>query len=126
MYTLSLATGDLAGAGSGDDSYRPRAAATGSAKRPPRSRITPRSAKHARELELNRKAAAKCRNRQKAHVDNLQARYRKEEERLRVQTSLVHSLHDEVIALRNELMRQSLCECHSLQGAATSLVSRGG
>lgn len=109
---LSLATSDLS-----NESYRPR----NTPARPRKSnssRITPRSDKHARELELNRKAATKCRNRQKAFIENLQARCKKEEEKMHVQTSLVHALHDEVVALRNEVMRQSFCDCRLLKGVS--------
>jgi len=112
---LSLATSDLS-----NDSYRPR----NTPARPRKSassRITPRSEKHARELELNRKAATKCRNRQKAFIENLQARCKREEEKMHVQTSLVHALHDEVVALRNEVMRQSFCDCRFLKGAPNLL-----
>ncbi|KAK5446393.1 hypothetical protein LTS15_009732 [Exophiala xenobiotica] len=112
---LSLATSELS-----TDSYRPR----NTPARPRKSassRITPRSEKHARELELNRKAATKCRNRQKAFVENLQARCKREEEKMHVQTSLVHALHDEVVALRNEVMRQSFCDCRYLKGTPNLL-----
>ncbi|KIW11305.1 hypothetical protein PV08_10605 [Exophiala spinifera] len=114
---LSLATSDLS-----NDTYRPR----NTPARPRKSassRITPRSQKHARELELNRKAATKCRNRQKAFVENLQARCKREEEKMHVQTSLLHALHDEVVALRNEIMRQSFCDCQFLKGAASVLLT---
>ncbi|KAK5025800.1 hypothetical protein LTS07_008004 [Exophiala sideris] len=108
---LSLATSDLS-----SEAYRPR----NTPARPRKSsssRITPRSDKHARELELNRKAATKCRNRQKSFIENLQARCKKEEEKMHIQTSLVHALHDEVLALRNEVMRQSFCDCQFMKGA---------
>ncbi|KAI1612485.1 hypothetical protein EDD36DRAFT_238642 [Exophiala viscosa] len=114
---LSLATSDLS-----NDSYRPR----NTPARPRKSissRITPRSDKHARELELNRKAATKCRNRQKAFIENLQTRCKREEEKMHVQTSLVHALHDEVVALRNEVMRQSFCDCQFLKGAPQVLLA---
>lgn len=112
LRRLSLATSDF----DAGDAYRPR----NTPNRPRRSssiRIKPRDEKHARELELNRKAATKCRNRQKAFVENLQERYRKEERKLYFQTSLVHALHDEVVALRNEVMRQSFCDCRYIQQA---------
>ncbi|KIX00983.1 uncharacterized protein Z518_10049 [Rhinocladiella mackenziei CBS 650.93] len=114
----------LAASDCSNDSYRPRTIQA----RPRKSsaskrRVTPRSEKHARELELNRKAAAKCRNRQKAFVEHLEERCREEQEKMRIQTSLVHALHDEVVALRNEVMRQSLCECHFLVDSGTSVLS---
>ncbi|KAL6245818.1 hypothetical protein RBB50_006971 [Rhinocladiella similis] len=114
---LSLATSDLS-----NDTYRPR----NTPARPRKSassRITPRSQKHARELELNRKAATKCRNRQKTFIDNLQARCKREEEKMHVQTSLLHALHEEVVVLRNEIMRQSFCDCQLLKGAAGVLLT---
>jgi hypothetical protein len=83
-------------------------------------RITPRSDKHARELELNRKAATKCRNRQKAFIEQLQHRCKREEEKMHIQSSLVSALHDEVVALRNELLRQSFCDCRFLSTASLS------
>lgn len=92
------------------ETYRPRHTPTKPRKSRP-GRITPRSEKHARELELNRKAATKCRTRQKAYVEDLQARCRQEEAHMQAQTSLVHALMDEVIALRGEAMRQSFCAC---------------
>lgn len=94
----------------GNETYRPRHTPTKPRKSKP-GRITPRSEKHARELELNRKAATKCRNRQKAYVEDLQARCRQEEAKMQAQTSLVHALMDEVMALRGEAMRQSFCAC---------------
>ncbi|KAJ9646819.1 hypothetical protein H2204_000511 [Knufia peltigerae] len=114
---LSLATSDLS-----NDTYRPRNTPA-RRRKSASSRITPRSEKHARELELNRKAATKCRNRQKAFIENLQARCKREEEKLQVQTSLLHALHDEVVVLRNEIMRQSFCDCQYLKGAAGLLLT---
>lgn len=117
LRRLSLASFDV----SSGESYRPR----NSPARPRRStttRITPRDDKHARELELNRKAATKCRNRQKAFVENLQERCRREERKMHLQTSLVHALHDEVVALRNEVLRQSFCDCRFVQQAVASTV----
>ncbi|KIV96143.1 hypothetical protein PV10_00046 [Exophiala mesophila] len=96
------------------DQYRPRDTPNRSRKSVS-SRITPRSEKHARELELNRKAATKCRNRQKQFVQNLQTKCRKEEERMHLQTSLVHSLHEQVLALRTEVLRHSYCGSLSVQ-----------
>ncbi|KEF53746.1 uncharacterized protein A1O9_10147 [Exophiala aquamarina CBS 119918] len=99
-----------------NETYRPRntrprrqSAAT--------TRTTPRSDKHARDLELNRRAATKCRNKQKIFVENLQKRCRTEEERLHEQKTLVHALLNEVIDLKNEVMRHSLCGCQSLRTA---------
>ncbi|EXJ94618.1 hypothetical protein A1O1_03014 [Capronia coronata CBS 617.96] len=115
LRRLSLATLD-ADAG---DSYRPRS----SPLRPRRAtttRIKPRDDKHARELELNRKAATKCRNRQKAFVENLQERCRREEQKMHIQTSLVHALHDEVVSLRNEVLRHSFCDCRFIQHAISA------
>lgn len=106
---LSLTTVDTDNA-----TYRPRNTPARS-RRLTNSRITPRSDKHARELELNRKAATKCRNRQKQFVENLQTKCRKEEEKMQIQNSMVNALHQEVVALRNEVMRQSFCDCHYIR-----------
>lgn len=103
LRRLSVATLDLE-----VDQYRPRNTPNRSRKSAS-SRITPRSDKHAHELELNRKAATKCRNRQKQFVQNLQAKCRREEEKMQLQTSLIHSLHEQVLALRTELLRHSFC-----------------
>jgi len=103
LRSWSLTSSDM-----DDRIYRPRSA-------PPRrrsattGRITPRSDKHARTLELNRRAATKCRNRQKIFVESLRKKCRWEEERRQEQTALVHALHNEVISLRNEVVKQSLC-----------------
>ena len=40
---------------------------------------------------------------------------------MHIQTSLVSALHDEVIVLRNEVLRQSFCDCRLL--SCTSLFS---
>ncbi|KIW89368.1 uncharacterized protein Z519_10222 [Cladophialophora bantiana CBS 173.52] len=117
LRRMSLATIDVS-----DDSYRPRNTPA-RRKKNTTSRIAPRSEKHARELELNRRAATKCRNRQKAFVEQLQQRCRKEEEKMQMQTSLVSALHDEVVALRNEVLRQSFCDCRFLSGASTAMLS---
>ncbi|KAH0845775.1 hypothetical protein AYO21_11091 [Fonsecaea monophora] len=117
LRRMSLATIDL-----NDDSYRPRNTPA-RRKKSTTGRIAPRSEKHARELELNRKAATKCRNRQKVFIEHLQQRCRKEEEKLQMQTSLVSALHDEVVALRNEVLRQSFCDCRFLSGANSALHS---
>ncbi|KAK5049559.1 hypothetical protein LTR84_004488 [Exophiala bonariae] len=109
LRRLSLASNDL-----NNDTYRPRNTPV-RRRKATTSRITPRSTKHARELELNRKAATKCRNRQKNFVENLQNKCRNEEARMLEQSALVHALHDEVVLLRNEVMRQSFCGCHSLR-----------
>jgi len=109
---MSLAAIDL-----NDDSYRPRSTPA-KRKKSITGRITPRSDKHARELELNRKAATKCRNRQKAFIDQLQQRCKREEEKMHIQSSLVSALHDEVVVLRNEVLRQSFCDCRFLSGSA--------
>lgn len=110
LRRLSLASSEM-----NNDTYRPRNTPARQ-RNATTSRITPRSNKHARELELNRKAATKCRNRQKSFVENLQKRCRTEEAKMHQQTTLVHALHDEVVALRNEVMRQSFCGCQSLRG----------
>jgi hypothetical protein len=94
-----------------DGSYRPRKATSRRKKRNP-GRIEPRSDDHARKLELNRTAAARCRNRQKTFVQQLQQRCKQEEEKLRVQNSTVSALRNEVLALRLEVIRQSVCDCH--------------
>lgn len=109
LRRLSLASNDF-----NNDTYRPRNTPV-RRRKATTSRITPRSSKHARELELNRKAATKCRNRQKNFVENLQQKCRNEEARMHEQSALVHALHDEVIVLRNEIMRQSFCGCQSLR-----------
>ncbi|ETI24896.1 hypothetical protein G647_04266 [Cladophialophora carrionii CBS 160.54] len=114
LRRLSLATSDLQ-----EDSYRPRNTPA-KRKKTTTGRITPRSDKHARELELNRKAATKCRNRQKAFIEQLQHRCKREEEKMHIQSSLVSALHDEVVALRNELLRQSFCDCRFLSTASMS------
>lgn len=101
------------------DAYRPRGSPTKHRKNT--ARIEPRSDKHARELELNRKAATKCRNRQKSFVENLQKRCKNEEEKMHLQSSMVQALHDEVLVLRNELMRQSTyCGCQYIGPSGTS------
>ncbi|EXJ60274.1 hypothetical protein A1O7_04426 [Cladophialophora yegresii CBS 114405] len=115
LRRLSLATTDLH-----DDSYRPRNTPA-KRKKTTTGRITPRSDKHARELELNRKAATKCRNRQKAFIEQLQHRCKREEEKMHIQSSLVSALHDEVVALRNELLRQSFCDCRFLSSNSMSM-----
>lgn len=108
LRRLSLASNDF------NDTYRPRNTPV-RRRKATTSRITPRSNKHARELELNRKAATKCRNRQKSFVENLQQKCRNEEAKMHEQSALVHALHDEVVILRNEVMRQSFCGCQSLR-----------
>jgi len=118
LRRMSLAAVDL-----NDDSYRPRSTPA-KRKKTTTGRITPRSDKHARELELNRKAATKCRNRQKAFIDQLQQRCKREEEKMHIQTSLVSALHDEVVALRNEVLRQSFCDCRFLSGASLSMLTK--
>ena len=105
LRRMSMAAVDL-----NDDSYRPRNTPA-KRKKTTTGRIKPRSDKHARELELNRKAATKCRNRQKTFIDQLQQRCKREEEKMHIQTSLVHALHDEIAGLRNEVLRQSFCDC---------------
>ncbi|KIW68946.1 hypothetical protein PV04_04857 [Phialophora macrospora] len=114
LRRLSLATTDLQG-----DSYRPRNTPA-KRKKSTTGRIMPRSDKHARELDLNRKAATKCRNRQKAFIEQLQNRCKREEEKMHIQSSLVSALHDEVVALRNELLRQSFCNCRFLSTTSVS------
>jgi hypothetical protein len=109
LHRLSLTPTEL-----DNDTYRPRNTPVRQRKAT-RSRITPRSNKHARELELNRKAATKCRNRQKNFVEKLQKKCRYEEVKMHEQLALVHALHDEVAVLRKEVMRQSLCGCQSLR-----------
>jgi hypothetical protein len=104
-----------------DDSYRPRNTPARQ-KKAITGRIKPRSDKHARELELNRKAATKCRNRQKAFIEQLQTKCKREEEKMHVQSALVSALHDEVTVLRNEIMRQSFCECRFLSGAPRAML----
>lgn len=116
LRCLSLASTDM-----NDHSYRPRKTP---ARRPKATigRITPRSNKHARELELNRKAATKCRNRQKSFVENLQKKCWDEEQKMHEQSALVHALHDEVVSLRNEVMRRSFCACQSLRRVKPALL----
>jgi hypothetical protein len=93
-----------------NDSYRPRHTPA-KRKKGSSGRIKPRSDKHARELELNRKAATKCRNRQKAFIEQLQTRCKREEEKMHIQSSLVSALHDEVMGLKNEILRQGIIDC---------------
>lgn len=102
---LSLAKAEL----STEESY------DGPGKTPTRTRknsigrTTPRSAKHARELELNRNAATRWRDRRKAQVERLQERCKKEQERMLLLTSAVCALQNEAAALRNEVMMHSFC-----------------
>lgn len=117
LRRLSLASTEM-----NNDTYRPRNTPA-RRRKATTSRITPRSSKHARELELNRKAATKCRNRQKSFVKNLQERCRREEAKMHEQTTLVHALHDEVVALRNDVMRQSFCGCQSLRSVMPALMA---
>jgi hypothetical protein len=116
LRRMSLAAIDLQ-----DDSYRPRNTPA-RRKKAATGRIKPRSDKHARELELNRKAATKCRNRQKAFVEQLQKKCKQEEEKMHIQSALVSALHDEVTVLRNEIMRQSFCECRFLSRAPQTML----
>ncbi|KAJ9603541.1 hypothetical protein H2200_011727 [Cladophialophora chaetospira] len=116
LRRMSLAAIDLHG-----DSYQPRSTPA-KRKKSTTGRIQPRSDKHARELELNRKAATKCRNRQKAFIDQLQQRCKREEEKMHLQSSLVSALHDEVAALRHEVLRQSFCDCRYLSGASMAMI----
>jgi hypothetical protein len=119
LRRLSLASSE-----SNNDTYRPRGTPVIRRKVTAR-RIHPRSNKHARELELNRKAATKCRDRQKNFVEKLQKKCRSEEVKMHEQTALVHALHDEVVILRNEVMKQSFCGCQPLESllATPSLTS---
>jgi hypothetical protein len=117
LRRMSLAATDL-----NEDSYRPRNAPA-KRKKGSAGRIKPRSDKHARELELNRRAATKCRNRQKAFIEQLQTRCKREEEKMHIQSSLVSALHDEVMELRNEILRQSLCDCRFIAGTGMPMIS---
>ena len=116
LRRMSLAAADL-----NVDSYRPRNISA-KRKRSNTGRIKPRSDKHARDLELNRKAATKCRNRQKAFIEQLQHRCKREKEKMHIQKSLVSALHDEVVALRNEALRQSVFDCRFLSGASMPMI----
>ena len=80
-----------------DDSYQPRNTPN-KRQKSDTGHIKPRSDKYARELELDRKAPTKCRNRQKAFIERLQYRSKREEEKTHIQTSLVSALHDEEYA----------------------------
>jgi len=113
LRRLSLASSEF-----NNDTYRPRKTPV-IRRKATASRIHPRSNKHARELELNRKAATKCRNRQKNFVEKLQEKCRSEEVKMHEQTALVHALHDEVVILRNEVIRQSFCRCQPMESVFT-------
>lgn len=101
---LSQAKVDLS---ADEPNYRPRKSPT-RARKKSTSRVTPRSEKHARALEQNRKAATKCRNRKREYVENLQKRCFQEKEKIKLQTELVHDLQQELLKLREQVLRQNL------------------
>jgi hypothetical protein len=68
-------------------------------------------------LAKNRMAANRYRLRQKEYVKNLEQQCKKEVEQRRVKNSLVKSLQQEILRLKEEIVRRSdLCDCMHLRG----------
>jgi len=103
-----------------EDEYKPRQR-TGKRKSSTR-RIPPKSARHAQQLERNRVAATKCRDRHKNYVESLQQRCRDEETRREIQRSLALRLHEEVRYLRNELLKYHNCDCNNTKEFAVTMT----
>jgi hypothetical protein len=71
----------------------------------------------AKVLAKNRMAANRYRLRQKEYVKNLEQRCKKEVEQTHIKSSIVKSLQQEIVRLKEELIRQSsLCNCMHVRG----------
>jgi hypothetical protein len=71
--------------------------------------------KHTRNREKNRLAASKCREKAKKHVDELRER-EKQLAAVRAQlTAHKTKLKEEMLALKNEILRHSDCNCDFIQ-----------
>lgn len=75
----------------------------------------PRPTKNRRDRERNRVAAAKCRQKAKHSVSKLQSRERELLQQNRFLTAHAGSLREEVINLKNEILRHSHCDSDVIQ-----------
>lgn len=71
----------------------------------------------AKVLAKNRMAANRYRLRQKEYIKNLEQRCKEEVEQTHIKSSIVKSLQQEIVRLKEELIRQSsLCNCMHIRG----------
>ncbi|KAK7743431.1 hypothetical protein SLS62_010575 [Diatrype stigma] len=74
-----------------------------------------RPTKARRDRERNRVAAAKCRQKAKQSVSELQSRERELLQQNRFLTAHVGNLREEVLSLKNEILRHSQCDSDVIQ-----------
>ncbi|KAI1799208.1 hypothetical protein F4811DRAFT_124956 [Daldinia bambusicola] len=71
------------------------------------------------KLEKNRVAASKCRKKKKKETNNLQVRAKALTAERNVLKSMADALREEVIELKNEILKHGMCDCHVIQNYIT-------
>ncbi|KAF2997780.1 hypothetical protein E8E14_002633 [Neopestalotiopsis sp. 37M] len=81
------------------------------------------SQQHERSRQKNRAAAARCREKTRHYADQLRGRERDLSSQKAVLTACVADLRDEVLALKNEILRHSGCDCDHIQKYLTAAAN---
>ncbi|KAH7016358.1 uncharacterized protein B0I36DRAFT_337466 [Microdochium trichocladiopsis] len=76
--------------------------------------------------EKNRTAAAKCRNKKKCEIAELQETAKQLSEKNSTQSAYVKYLRDEILALNMEILRHGTCESHLIQDYIMERVGKLG
>ena len=78
--------------------------------------------KRTKFLERNRVAAAKCRQKRKEWITDLNDRVRKLQQNKALSSQLVHFLKEEVLFLKGELLKHSSCGCPHIKAYLQNLI----
>jgi hypothetical protein len=96
---------------------------TGKSQRRRRKNTDPKQ-RHAEKLEKNRKAAERCRQKQRAFVSNLQERAREEELKRARLIAQVNQLRDSILSLKESMVSHSGCNDERIKQYLLSELSR--
>lgn len=107
--------------GGREDKKRRRSSTGQSSRRQPRKSVSAdenpdvQEAKRRRFLERNRVAASKCRQKKKAWMQDLESDARDAQNMSKQLKSCVGVLKEEILQLKNELLKHNTCECSPIR-----------
>jgi len=105
------------GGGRGGCGTKRRRSSSGQSSRKPRKSVSAnedsevQEAKRRRFLERNRVAASKCRQKKKAWMQDLESEAREAQNMSKQLKACVSVLKEEILQLKNELLKHNTCEC---------------
>ncbi|ETS86607.1 hypothetical protein PFICI_00435 [Pestalotiopsis fici W106-1] len=82
------------------------------------------SSQHEQNKQKNRAAAARCREKTRHYADELRGRERDLSSKKEFLTACVADLRDEILALKNEILRHSDCNCDYIQKYLTAAANQ--